>query len=113
MPKKIPATDTQAYIEQSPAEAQDILSQLVSLLRKTQPVEETIKWGLPFFLYNEMRANIAAYKAHVSVSFSEDLTPEQVKEAKDLGYATGQKRLNIRFDQSVPEPLIKKIIAKK
>lgn len=113
MPKKTPPIDTQAYIDQASSEAQAVLTHLTILLRKMQPTEETIKWGQPFFFYKERCASIAAYKEHVSISFSEDLTPEEIEKAKDLGYATGQKRVNIRFDQPIPNQLIEEIITKK
>lgn len=113
MAKKTPPIDTQAYIDQAAPEAQALLSQLAVLLRKMQPTEETIKWGQPFFFYKERRASIAAYKEHVSVSFSEDLTPEETNQAKNLGYATGQKRVNIRFDQAIPDELLEEMIKKK
>lgn len=113
MPKKTSPVDTQAYIDQASPEAQAALSHIVNLLRKMQPTEETIKWGQPFFFYKELRVSIAAYKEHVSVSFSEDLTPEETNKAQNLGYATGQKRINIRFAQPISDQLIEEMITKK
>ncbi|MBO1306179.1 DUF1801 domain-containing protein [Enterococcus sp. 669A] len=110
MPKKTPVKDTEAYIQLAAPAAQPVLAQLAKLLRKAQPTEETIKWGQPFFLFKVKRASIAAYKSHVSVSFSTDLTTEQSEKAQELGYSTGQKRINIGFEQAIPETLIHTIL---
>ena len=56
------------YIERAGAFAQPVLEHLRRLVHKACPeVEETIKWSMPFFVYQgEILANMAAFKAHCS-----------------------------------------------
>ena len=63
----LPAVDK--YIASTPAFAQPILTHLRELIHKTLPeVEEAIKWGHPFFMYQGlMLGNIAAFKQHCSL----------------------------------------------
>lgn len=59
-----------AYIEKSKPFAQPILKHLRKLIHQTNPgVEETIKWGMPFFDYNGPYCNMAAFKQHAVFGF--------------------------------------------
>jgi len=112
MPSHIKVEDTTDYIQKMPASAQPHLQQLYHLITTTLPTATPkIKWNLPFFELNSKSVTIAAYKAHVSLSVSVDLTPSILTAAKAAGYATGQKRLNITFDQAVPVTLVQQILA--
>ena len=65
---KLPAVD--AYIAKSAEFARPILSKLRTLMHKACPqIEETIKWGVPFFEYKGVVANMAAFKQHASFGF--------------------------------------------
>jgi len=60
-----------AYIAKSQPFAQPILTHLRALVHKTLPgAEETIKWGMPFFVYEgALLANMAAFKQHAAFGF--------------------------------------------
>jgi uncharacterized protein YdeI (YjbR/CyaY-like superfamily) len=59
-----------AYVAKSQEFAQPILNHLRKLIHRAIPeVEETIKWGMPFFDYKGPLCNIAAFKQHVVFSF--------------------------------------------
>jgi uncharacterized protein YdeI (YjbR/CyaY-like superfamily) len=60
-----------AYIEKSAEFAQPILTQLRNLVHSVCPeVEETIKWGMPTFMYkNAILCSMASFKNHCSFSF--------------------------------------------
>ncbi|CAN5624817.1 hypothetical protein BH10PSE14_BH10PSE14_21930 [soil metagenome] len=60
-----------AYIAARPDFARPILEHLRERLHAVCPdVEETIKWGMPFFLHcGRPLANMAAFKAHASFGF--------------------------------------------
>ncbi|GCF95027.1 hypothetical protein NRIC_29180 [Enterococcus florum] len=106
-----PVKDVDVYIAQAVPFAQPILRELRRLIKEAKPqAEETIKWSLPFYLFEDKKASIAAYKAHVSFSVSENL-PEQLRQkAERSGYETGQKRINIGFNQPVPVNLLQEIL---
>ena len=58
------------YIAKSGEFAQPILSHLRAVIHEACPdVEETIKWSMPFFLYNGMLCNMAAFKQHCAFGF--------------------------------------------
>ncbi|MBB3118310.1 YdeI/OmpD-associated family protein [Pseudoduganella violacea] len=59
-----------AYIAKSAEFAQPILTHLRALVHASCPeVEETVKWGMPHFMYKGMLCNMAAFKQHCSFGF--------------------------------------------
>lgn len=61
-----------AYIQKSQPFARPILEHLRELVHETlgDEVEETIKWGMPFFIYRgDLLGNMAAFKAHAVFGF--------------------------------------------
>jgi len=68
MPKKDKRID--AYIAKSQPFAQPILKKLRGLIHTANPqVEETMKWGMPFFDYKGPYCNMAAFKQHAVLRF--------------------------------------------
>ncbi|MFN2601884.1 MAG: YdeI family protein [Gemmatimonadaceae bacterium] len=63
MPKRDPRVDL--YIAKSQDFAKPILTHLRKVVHAACPdVEETIKWGVPSFMYNGMLCGMAAFKNH-------------------------------------------------
>jgi len=73
-------------------------------------VEEKINWGFPFYKYHGTYAHFAAYKHHVAFGFGSDLLNKDREILEKNGYATGQKRIQIKFNQKVPTTAIKQIL---
>lgn len=68
MPTLDPRIDE--YIAKSAPFAQPILAHLRQVIHDACPeVEETIKWGMPFFMYNGLLCNMASFKAHCTFGF--------------------------------------------
>ncbi|MBS1643669.1 MAG: DUF1801 domain-containing protein [Bacteroidetes bacterium] len=68
MPQYDPRVD--AYLAQAAPFAQPILEYLRRLVHETCPeVEETIKWGMPYFEYKGPVCGLAAFKKHCSFGF--------------------------------------------
>ncbi len=68
MAQRDPRVD--AYIAKAQPFAQPILTHLRELLHGACPdVEETIKWGMPMFMYHGILAGMAAFKAHAAFGF--------------------------------------------
>ncbi len=62
--KANPAVD--AYIDRAPDFAQPILEKIRKAFHKASPqLEETIKWGVPYFEYRGLVGGMAAFKQHV------------------------------------------------
>ena len=58
------------YIDKAQPFAKPILKKLRQLIHKGNPeVEETIKWGMPFFDYKGPFCNFAAFKEHTTFRF--------------------------------------------
>lgn len=77
-----------AYIAKAPSFAQPILTEVRARVRKALPeVEETIKWNVPFFLWQgKILASMAAFKQHAKIGVWEDFKPSMVdvSDAADL-----------------------------
>ena len=59
-----------AYIENAQPFAQPILRHLRKLVHEACPeVEETIKWGMPYFDYKGMMCGMSSFKAHAAFGF--------------------------------------------
>jgi uncharacterized protein YdeI (YjbR/CyaY-like superfamily) len=68
----MPATEKRidAYIETKADFAKPILNHIRKLVHKACPeVEETIKWGMPFFDYKGSMCMMAAFKEHCTLGF--------------------------------------------
>ncbi len=58
------------YIDKSAPFAQPILKHLRQLVHSVSPLlTETMKWGLPFFDYNGLVCQVAAFKGHIGFGF--------------------------------------------
>ena len=68
MPQKDPRID--AYIEKAQPFAQPVLRYLREVVHDASPeIEETVKWGAPFFEYNGPLCSMAAFKQHCAFGF--------------------------------------------
>ncbi|HVZ77784.1 MAG TPA: YdeI/OmpD-associated family protein [Gemmatimonadaceae bacterium] len=68
MPARDPRID--AYIARSAPFAQPVLARIRAIVHEACPdVEETIKWGMPHFMYHGMLCRMAAFKAHCALGF--------------------------------------------
>ncbi len=59
-----------AYIEKSAGFAQPILTHLREVVHAACPeVEETLKWGMPYFMHHGMLCGMASFKQHATFTF--------------------------------------------
>ena len=59
-----------AYIDRAAPFAQPILRHLRDLVHEACPdVEETMKWGMPYFMYQGMMCGMSSFKAHAAFGF--------------------------------------------
>ncbi|MFP2996838.1 DUF1801 domain-containing protein [Spongiivirga sp. MCCC 1A20706] len=100
------------YIQTSPEESQQIMKVLKELIESTVPrAEGGISWNVPIYKYNGILAGFDVAKKHVSFGI-DALKEEDRKALGDMGYKTGKKTVQIKFDQKVPIIEIKKLIKK-
>jgi uncharacterized protein YdhG (YjbR/CyaY superfamily) len=107
MTRKRPTTIA-AYIKASPREAQAHLRRLHAILKNVAPdAEQVIKWGTPFFVEPRFLFAFSAHKAHLS--FAPMASALKVFRDELKQYETTKNYLKIRYDEPLPEELIRKI----
>ncbi len=107
MPAKRPTTIAE-YIDDAPPEGQPLLRRLYAILKSVAPeAEEAIKWGAPFFVEPRYLFSFSAFKAHLNFA----PTPEALEafRAEVDEYKTTKNYLQIRYDEGLPEDLIRRI----
>ncbi len=102
-----PRTITE-YIAAAPLDGQPHLRQLYAILQSVAPdAEETIKWGVPFFVEPRFLFAFSAHKAHLNFTpNAEGLEPFQ-EELKQ--HRTTQGSLQVPYTKPLPEDLIRQI----
>ncbi len=105
------AQDVDAYIKTSDPAAQLVMQNLRTLIKSTIPqAEESISWGVPFYKYQGLLAGFSVFKNHISFGLVFPLNPEDQQELSRLGYTTGKKTIQIKFDQAIPKDIIVKML---
>jgi uncharacterized protein YdeI (YjbR/CyaY-like superfamily) len=76
-----------AYIEKAAEFAQPILTKIRESVHEHCPdVEETVKWGMPAFMYHGLLCNMAAFKQHATFGFWKgSLVTESPADVKAMG----------------------------
>lgn len=96
------------YIRSAPRVAQPHLRRLYAILKSVAPrAQETIKWGMPFFIEPRFLFAFSAHKAHCNLAS----TPAALKAFPDelQHYQTTKNFLQLPYDKPMPEQLIRKI----
>jgi uncharacterized protein YdeI (YjbR/CyaY-like superfamily) len=84
MPKKDPRID--AYIAKAAGFATPILTHIRKLVHAECPdVEETLKWGMPSFMYRGILCGMASFKQHCSFGFWKHTLVVDDKKAERVG----------------------------
>lgn len=96
------------YIQAAPREGHPHLRRLYAILKSVAPdAQEAIKWGAPFFVNPRFVYTFNACKAHLNFAPSQAALKAFRRELKD--YQTTKNFLQIRYDEPLPEALIRKI----
>ena len=96
------------YIRAAPKAGQPHLRRLYSILKSVAPdVQETIKWGTPFFVDPRFVFGFTAFKSHLSFAPSQSTLVAFRDELK--GYETTRNYLKVSYDEPMPEDLIRRI----
>lgn len=110
--KMLKPDDVDSYIAHSDRKARPHLKEIRKIINSTIPeVQEGISWGVPFYKYHGTLAGFAAYKNHISLGIGEArLQMKYRKKLEEKGYITGNKIIQISYDQEVPATVIKQIL---
>ena len=107
MASKRPTTIAE-YIQAAPREGHLHLRRLYAILKSVAPdAEETIKWGVPFFVEPRFLFSFSAFKSHCVFA----PTPAALKQFRNelKKHKTTKNFLQIPYNQPLPEGLIRKI----
>jgi uncharacterized protein YdhG (YjbR/CyaY superfamily) len=97
-----------AYIRAAPREGQPHLRRLYAILKSVAPdAQEVIKWGTPFFVEPRFVFAFSACKAHLNFAPTEAALQAFRKELAK--HKTTKNFLQIPYNESLPENLIRKI----
>jgi uncharacterized protein YdhG (YjbR/CyaY superfamily) len=107
MPGTRPTTIAE-YIRAAPPAGQPHLRKLYTILKSVAPdAEETIKWGVPFFVEPRFLFSFSAHKAHCNLAPTaaalEAFRKELVKHKMTTNF------LQIPYDEPMPEDLVRRI----
>lgn len=110
--KNYAAKTVEGYIAAAPKEARAKLKEIRRLIKSTFPkAEESIKWGIPFYMYFGMLGGFSVFKSHISFGLGGPRLEKKDREALEKqGYATGSKIIQIKFDQKIPTAFVKKLL---
>jgi len=96
------------YIDQAPAKGQPHLRSIYAILKSVCPEAlEAIKWRYPVFEENRILYSFAAFKDHLNFYPTQPALNLYRNELS--GFKLGKGSLSIRYDQSLPEALIRKM----
>lgn len=100
------------FIKAAREEVRSHLKEIRAAVKSGLPrAEERIGWGKPFYYYNGWIAGFDVYKNHIGFEIFANRLPNEIrKELEEKGYKTGNKTVQIRYDQKVPTLLIKKLL---
>jgi uncharacterized protein YdhG (YjbR/CyaY superfamily) len=105
-----PPTTIAEYIAAAPPAGQPHLRRLHALLAKAAPkAEQALKWGKPFFIEPRFLFAFSAHKAHLSFAPGDAVIAHFQDELK--AHDTTKHFLKVRYDQPLPEDLIKRMAA--
>ena len=103
------SSDIDTYIARFPEETQKLLRSLRDIIRKEAPdAEETIKYGIPTFVYHGNLVHFAGYKHHIGFY----PTPSAIEAFKaDLApYKQAKGSVQFPLDKPLPLSLIAQIV---
>lgn len=108
------AASVDEYIASAPPHARPTLERLrKAILAAVPEAQEGISWGVPFYRHNGLLAGFAAYDRHASFGLAFVL-PERIRQRLEkLGYRTGKKTVQIRYDQEVPTSIVETLVKSK
>jgi uncharacterized protein YdhG (YjbR/CyaY superfamily) len=99
------------FADEAPAEARPVLEQIRKVVKQAVPdAEETMGYGKPYYKYHGWMTGVTLYTKHLGVEIWGGLSDKGQKELEELGYKTGSKNFQIRYDQEVPTELLSRLV---
>ena len=107
--EKVVAKNVDEYIAGFPKETQKLLKQVRATIRKAVPkAQETIKYGMPAYVYHGNLVYFAGYKNHIG--FYPVPSGDASLKKEILEYKTGKGSIQFPLEKPMPLELIRKMI---
>jgi uncharacterized protein YdhG (YjbR/CyaY superfamily) len=105
------AKTVDAFMMEAATEARPVLEQIRKVIKTAVPdSEETMGYGKPYYKYNGWMTGVTLYTKHLGVEIWDGLTDNDRQELETLGYKTGSKNFQIKYDQEVPVELLTRLV---
>jgi uncharacterized protein YdhG (YjbR/CyaY superfamily) len=99
------------FVAESPAESRPVLEQIRKVVKQAVPdVDETMGYGKPYYKYHGWMTGVTLYTKHLGVEIWDGLSDKDREDLETLGYKTGNKNFQIRYDQEVPVELLTRLV---
>jgi len=99
------------FVADAPAEARPVLERIRTIVKAAVPdVDETMGYGKPYYKYHGWMTGITLYTKHLGVEMWDGLSAEDREALEALGYKTGSKNFQIRYDQEAPAELLVQLV---
>ena len=96
------------YIHQFPENVREILMRVRSIILRAAPLAvETIKYGIPTYVFNGNLVHFAAYRSHIGFYPAPSGIARFQSELSEFKCSTGA--IQFRLDQPIPYDLIQRI----
>ena len=105
------AKSVDEYIAGTPEIAHAHLAEIRAAVRSALPdAEETISYGKPYYKQPKHLVGFDTYKNHINFEIYEgQLSDDARNRLEKDGYKTGNKSVQIRYDQPVPIGMIREL----
>lgn len=99
------------FVAEAPAEARPVLEHIRKIVKAAVPdADETMGYGKPYYKYHGWMVGVTLYTKHLGVEIWDGLSAKDREELEALGYKTGSKNFQIRYNQEVPTTLLTRLV---
>ena len=99
------------FVTEATPDARPVIEQIRKIVKAAVPdVEETMGYGKPYYKYHGWMTGITLYTKHLGVEIWDGLSESDRAELESLGYKTGSKNFQIKYDQSVPKEVLTRLV---
>jgi uncharacterized protein YdhG (YjbR/CyaY superfamily) len=99
------------FISESPSEARAHLEQIRSIIKAAIPdVDETMGYGKPYYKYHGWMTGVTLYTKHLGIEIWDGLSDSNRAQLEKIGYKTGSKNFQIRYDQEIPAEVLTRLV---
>jgi uncharacterized protein len=99
------------FVAEAPPEARPVLEKIRTVIKHAVPdADETMGYGKPYYKYHGWMTGVTLYTKHLGVEIWDGLSPKDREELETLGYKTGSKNFQVKYDQEVPTRVLTRLV---